>query len=429
MEEDFRLLYEGNVVTARHIYGPIAQGLYHHYPKDKVCVKGNAIPIGKCHYSSQLKKLPPIYQREISALTLTQLTKTKDSFAYKSYERWLEDAKETYNVDVLDLLDWEDREGNWQAMSQLEWDIVQETLEPCNCRAFLINMLAVDAKHRKPPEYRFHHELISHLWPETLSEPINPHKNKGLGAMINKTRKKVVQNLRALKKHGRHWHWWWAWPAMQLSSLPYLGRIFAWLAGLPLGPHRDKRPLATITSNSYISPKAQISCSELHIGPRCFVDDFVTIVSGRRGGRVALEEKVHIDRGTIIEVNRGALVTVGAGTHIQANCIVNGLVGNVQIGRNAVIAPHCGFFSYQHKFDDLSRPMSQQALSSKGDIVIEDSVRLGSGVVVMDGVRIGRGTIVHAGTVVTQDLPPYSVAIGVPARIVYSASENNIEIC
>jgi acetyltransferase-like isoleucine patch superfamily enzyme len=227
---------------------------------------------------------------------------------------------------------------------------------------------------------------------------------------------RVSRWRRLLLRFGK-W-WWWIWLTMQLSDLPYVGRFFTWLAGLPLGPYRKKRPLARITSKSYVSPKAQIDCPGLHLGPRCFIDDFVVIASGTGGGSVVLDERVCIYRGTIIEVNRGAKVVIGEGTHIQAGCIVNGLVGDVRIGRHVMIAPYCGFFTYQHQVDDLSQPMCRAGLISKGDIVIEDDVWLGMGVKVMDGVRIGRGAVVGAGAVVTKDIPPHSIALGVPARVI-----------
>jgi acetyltransferase-like isoleucine patch superfamily enzyme len=52
-----------------------------------------------------------------------------------------------------------------------------------------------------------------------------------------------------------------------------------------------------------------------------------------------------------------------------------------------------------------------------GPVVIEDDCDLGVGAIVLPGVRIGKGAQIGAGAVVAQDVPPYSVAIGVPARV------------
>jgi acetyltransferase-like isoleucine patch superfamily enzyme len=55
--------------------------------------------------------------------------------------------------------------------------------------------------------------------------------------------------------------------------------------------------------------------------------------------------------------------------------------------------------------------------------VIEDDCWLGTGVKVLDGVTIGQGSVVGAGAVVTKDIPPYSVAVGIPSKVI--AQRNN----
>lgn len=54
---------------------------------------------------------------------------------------------------------------------------------------------------------------------------------------------------------------------------------------------------------------------------------------------------------------------------------------------------------------------------SKGDNIIEDDVWIGYGVIIMSGIKIGKGTIIGAGSFVTKDVPPYSIVVGVPAKI------------
>ncbi len=225
---------------------------------------------------------------------------------------------------------------------------------------------------------------------------------------------KVPHRFQKWKRWFGKW-WWWIVACRRLSDLPFIGRFFDSLAGLPLGHYVNKWPLAEL--KTYISPKAQIDCPHLHLDNKCFIDDFVTIF-GRDGGKVELGKRVRVLRGTIIEVAQSGKVIIGNHTHIFANCNLNGYVGTLQIGKHVMIAANCGLTPYQHRLDDLSQPMSRQELTSKGDIIIEDDVWLGMGVKVMDGVCIGQGAVVGANAVVTKDIPPYSIAVGVPARVI-----------
>lgn len=60
----------------------------------------------------------------------------------------------------------------------------------------------------------------------------------------------------------------------------------------------------------------------------------------------------------------------------------------------------------------------------KGPVIIEDDVWLGESVIVMSGVHIGRGAVIGAGAVVTKDIPPYAVAVGVPATVIKYRFDN-----
>lgn len=207
---------------------------------------------------------------------------------------------------------------------------------------------------------------------------------------------------------------------MKLSNLPYLDRFFTELAAWPLGYFKNRTSLSQF--KPYISPKAQISCRNLHLGKSCFIDDFVTIYS-EPDGEVWLDESVRIYRGTIIEVGQGGKVSIGQYSSVQAYCNLNSYIGHIRIGRQVMVGPQCGFVAYQHSIEDVSRPISEQVLTSKGDIVIEDDVWLGMGVKVMDGVCIGQGAVVGANAVVTKDIPPYSIAVGAPARVIRKRGE------
>lgn len=205
---------------------------------------------------------------------------------------------------------------------------------------------------------------------------------------------------------------------LAVSGVPVLGRLALLLAEALVGPYKDRRVLANLTSGSYVSSRAQIQCPRLHLGHNCFIDERVTIYSHSDGGEVRLGDRVHLYRDTIIEVGAGGSVVIGENTHIQASCNLKGFLGNLIIGRDVQIAPHCGFSPYEHNFEDRDTVIHKQGIRSAGDIVLEDDVWLGLGVAVLEGVHIGRGAIIGAGAVVTKDIPPYSVAVGVPARVI-----------
>ena len=210
---------------------------------------------------------------------------------------------------------------------------------------------------------------------------------------------------------------------MQSSGIPVAGQWAVRLAGTLAGPYKDRRILAQMTDKSYISPHAQIRCPQLRLGRSCFIDDGVTIFAHSDGGEVRLGDRVHLYRGTIIEVGAGGSVSIGADTHIQAGCNLKGFLGNLAIGCNVQIAPHCGFSPYEHNFEERGATVQSQGIRSAGNIILEDDVWLGMGVSVLEGVHIGRGAIIGAGAVVSKDLPSYAIAVGVPARVIRTRGE------
>jgi acetyltransferase-like isoleucine patch superfamily enzyme len=196
-----------------------------------------------------------------------------------------------------------------------------------------------------------------------------------------------------------------------------------------MGFYKDRRRwLPYFGHRAYISSKAQISCANLSLGSKCFIDDYVTIYAHPKSqGRLTLADNVHIYRWSMVELGDGnAGVTIGSHTYIQSGCVLNAFVGNIVIGSNCMIAPRCAFMPYRHNFEDTGRPMREQPLSSRGDIVIEDDVWLGVNVSVLDGVTISQGSIVGAGAVVTKDIPAYCIVAGAPARVIRQRESLNL---
>lgn len=92
-----------------------------------------------------------------------------------------------------------------------------------------------------------------------------------------------------------------------------------------------------------------------------------------------------------------------------------GCSGYIEIGSNVMMGPRVSLLAENHNFDRTDIPMKEQGINRQG-IRIEDDVWLGANCSVLDGVTIGTGSIVATGAVVTNDVPPYSVVGGVPAK-------------
>lgn len=87
----------------------------------------------------------------------------------------------------------------------------------------------------------------------------------------------------------------------------------------------------------------------------------------------------------------------------------------IKIGNFVMIGSNCLFATINHGFDDWQKPMIFQKIEHK-PIIIEDDVWIGARATILGGVTIGRGAIVAAGAVVTKDVAPYTIVVGVPAK-------------
>jgi len=90
---------------------------------------------------------------------------------------------------------------------------------------------------------------------------------------------------------------------------------------------------------------------------------------------------------------------------------------SVIIGNNVNIAAFCFIVDFNHKFTDISVPIDTQGYTSR-PIKIGNDVWIGAHVIILPGVTIGNGSVIGAGSVVTKDIPPYTVAAGTPAKFI-----------
>jgi acetyltransferase-like isoleucine patch superfamily enzyme len=86
------------------------------------------------------------------------------------------------------------------------------------------------------------------------------------------------------------------------------------------------------------------------------------------------------------------------------------------IGNDIRFAQNITLSGLNHNYEDVTMPIHVQGVST-AQIIIEDDAWIGANVVVVAGVTIGKHSIVAAGSIVTKDIPPFSVAVGNPARV------------
>lgn len=158
------------------------------------------------------------------------------------------------------------------------------------------------------------------------------------------------------------------------------------------------------------------------IGDRVAIDDH-TMLDGRGAGQdgMLLANDVIISRNCIVQAKTGPLV-IGQKTTIGPNVIISA-VPHISIGQSVGIGANCYIGGGWYGSNRLDTPMLEQGDYSRGPVTIEDDVVLYPGASVLDGVHIGKGCIVRAGALVTEDLPDYAIAEGVPARAIGTRQE------
>lgn len=146
-----------------------------------------------------------------------------------------------------------------------------------------------------------------------------------------------------------------------------------------------------------------------------FMDRGVEIYARRGYGRLILGRWIHLGVDTAMRCHEGTL-SIGDksvfGRDVSINCYLD-----IEVGTSALFADDIYVSDFDHKFADLTRPIKDQGIA-KSRVRIEPDVWIGTKVTVARGVVIGEGAVVGANAVVTHDLPPYSVSVGAPARVI-----------
>lgn len=118
----------------------------------------------------------------------------------------------------------------------------------------------------------------------------------------------------------------------------------------------------------------------------------------------------------------GVGLTIGNHVGIAQNCFIQ-VRGKVTIGNYVIFGPNVSLFSENHRFESTEIPIVLQGENRIG-VTIEDDVWIGAGAIILDGVTIGKGSIIAAGSVVKDSVPSYSIAAGVPAKVIRNRKQS-----
>lgn len=142
-----------------------------------------------------------------------------------------------------------------------------------------------------------------------------------------------------------------------------------------------------------------------------------------REGRLSIGAQTYFEPGVWLTSDTGR-ITIGGGSFLNLNVMI-AAVGAIDIGEHCMLANGCLVTDAAHRFEDPDQPVPWQGFTSKGPTSLGDNVWLGANVVVTSGVSIGRRSVIGANSVVTDDIPPFSIAAGSPAKVLKTISYDN----
>jgi len=173
----------------------------------------------------------------------------------------------------------------------------------------------------------------------------------------------------------------------------------------------------------YIHPSAKIKCASriqakknFVVGQDCYIDALSEngLICGEN---VSMGFHTHIElTGSLRFLGNGIKIgnNVGLGSHGHYG---SGM-GFVDIGDNTIFGNYVSVHPENHNFSDLSKPIRDQGVNSKGGVKIGNNCWIGAKVTILDGTVIGNGCIIAAGAVVKGIFPDNVIIGGIPAKVI-----------
>ena len=164
----------------------------------------------------------------------------------------------------------------------------------------------------------------------------------------------------------------------------------------------------------------------IRAGRDLYLDEACEIVGLSRRG-IVFGDRCTVGRFATIQPTNKLFDEPGEGLRVGDRSNIGpfsyiGCSGYIEIGRDVLIGPRVTLLAENHVFEDADRPMKDQGVE-RSFIRIEDDCWIGSGSIIVAGVTVGRGSVVAAGSVVTRDVPPFTIVGGVPAAVIRRRDE------
>lgn len=134
-------------------------------------------------------------------------------------------------------------------------------------------------------------------------------------------------------------------------------------------------------------------------------------------GRLEIGAQTLLEPGCWITMSPQARITIGSGCFLNKNTMLAAQEG-IEIGDHVMFANNCFVGDSDHAHDDPDVPVTMQGFVAKGPVRIGSNVWFGVNCVVTGGVEIGDRAVIGANSVVTSDIPPRTIAAGVPAKVI-----------
>ena len=140
------------------------------------------------------------------------------------------------------------------------------------------------------------------------------------------------------------------------------------------------------------------------------------VLEALREGRLEVGEHTLLEPDVWLTAPGSARIRIGSGTFLNLGVMV-AAQELVEIGDHCMLANGCFISDASHRFDDPKKPVPWQGFTSKGPTRLGDNVWCGAHVVITSGVTVGERAVIGANSVVTSDIPAFSIAAGAPARV------------